>query len=45
VGAFLMVSAGADLTSMSPWRGRPVVEPPQFASMIDASRRARKRRH
>ncbi len=24
VGAFLIVSADADLTSMSPWRGRPV---------------------
>jgi predicted nucleic acid-binding protein len=45
VGAFLMVSADADLTSMSPRRGRPVIEPPQFASMIDASRRARSRRH
>jgi predicted nucleic acid-binding protein len=44
VGAFLIVSADADLTSMSPWRGRPVIEPPQFASMIDASRRARRRR-
>jgi hypothetical protein len=44
VGAFLIVSADADLTSMSPWRGRPVIEPPQFASMVDASRRARRRR-
>jgi hypothetical protein len=32
-----------DLTSMSPWWGRPVFEPPQFASLVDASRRARKR--
>ncbi len=32
-----------DLTSMSPWWGRPVIEPPQFASLVDASRRARKR--
>jgi predicted nucleic acid-binding protein len=43
VGAFLAVSADADLTSMSPWRGRPIIEPPQFASLVDASRRARKR--
>jgi predicted nucleic acid-binding protein len=45
VGAFLIVSADVDLTSMSPWRGRPVIEPLQFASMVDASRRARRRRH
>jgi predicted nucleic acid-binding protein len=44
VGAFLIVSADADLTSMSPWRGRPIVEPAQFASLVDASRRARRRR-
>ena len=25
VGAFLIVSADADLTSMSPWRGRPMI--------------------
>jgi predicted nucleic acid-binding protein len=43
VGAFLIVSADADLTSMLPWRGRPIIEPPQFASMVDASRRARRR--
>jgi predicted nucleic acid-binding protein len=43
VGAFLIVSADADLTSMSPWRGRPIIGPPQFASMVDASRRARRR--
>jgi predicted nucleic acid-binding protein len=44
VGAFLVVSADVDLTSMSPWRGRPIIEPSQFASMVDASRRARRRR-
>jgi predicted nucleic acid-binding protein len=44
VGAFLIVSADADLKSMSPWRGRPIIEPSQFASMVDASRRARRRR-
>ena len=43
-GAFLIVSADVDLTSMSPWRGRPIIEPPQFASLVDASRRARRRR-
>jgi hypothetical protein len=44
VGAFLIVSADADLTSMSPWGGRPVIEPSQFVWMVDASRRARRRR-
>ncbi len=43
VVAFLIVSGDADLTSMSPWRVRPVIEPPQFAPLVDASRRARKR--
>jgi hypothetical protein len=33
-----------DLTSMSPWRGRPIIEPQQFAALVDASRRARRRR-
>jgi hypothetical protein len=41
VGAFLIVSADVDLTCMSPWRLRPVIEPPQFGSMVDGSRRAR----
>jgi len=44
VGAFLVVTAGADLTTMSPWRGRAIVEPAQFASLVDASRRSRRRR-
>jgi phenylpropionate dioxygenase-like ring-hydroxylating dioxygenase large terminal subunit len=44
VGAFLIVSADVDLTSMSPWRGRPIIEPSQFASLVDASRRARRHR-
>ncbi len=44
VGAFLIVSADVDLTSMSPWRGRSIVEPPQFASLVNAARRARRRR-
>jgi len=44
VGAFQVVSADADLTTMSPWRGRPVVDPARFASLVDASRRSRRRR-
>jgi predicted nucleic acid-binding protein len=44
VGAFMIMSADTDLTSMSPWRGRPIIEPPQFASLVDAARRARRRR-
>lgn len=43
VGAFVIVSADIDLLRMSPWRGRPIVEPAQFASLVDASRRARRR--
>jgi len=43
VGAFLIVSADAGLTSMSPWR-RPIVEPSQAAALAGASRRVRRRR-
>jgi hypothetical protein len=43
-GVFVIVSAGAGPTSMSPWRGRPIVEPSQFAFLADASRRVRGRR-
>jgi predicted nucleic acid-binding protein len=43
VGAWMIVSADSDLLQMSPWRGRPIVEPGQFASLVDASRRARRR--
>ena len=43
-GAFLIVTADADLTTMSVWRGRPIIEPGQFTAMVDAARRARKRR-
>jgi predicted nucleic acid-binding protein len=43
-GAFLIVSGDADLTTMSVWRGRPIIEPRQFTAMVDASRRARRRR-
>lgn len=45
VGAFLIVSADTDLTSLSPWRGRPIIEPSQFVSLVDGARRARRRRH
>jgi hypothetical protein len=44
VGAFLLVSADADLTTLSPWRGRSIIEPSQFAALVDGSRRARRRR-
>jgi len=44
VGAFMIVSGDADLTTMSPWRGRPIIEPARFAELVDASRRARRRR-
>jgi predicted nucleic acid-binding protein len=43
VGAFVIASAVIDLLQMSPWRGRPIVESSQFASLVDASRRARRR--
>jgi len=45
VGAFMIVSGDADLTTMSPCRGRPIIEPAQFAGLVDASRRTRQRRH
>jgi len=43
VGAFIVVSADDDLTKMSPWRGRPIIEPAKFTALVDASRRARRR--
>jgi len=45
VGAFMIVSGDADLTAMSPWRGRPIIELARFASLVDASRRARRSRN
>lgn len=45
VEAFLIVSGDMDLTELSPWRGRPILEPAQFAGRVDALRRARRRRH
>lgn len=44
VGALLIVSDDADLTAMSPWRGIPIQRPAEFASRVDAMRRARRRR-
>jgi predicted nucleic acid-binding protein len=43
-GADLIVSDDEDLTSMSPWRGIPIVRPREFASRVDAVRRARRGR-
>lgn len=43
VGALIVVSDDADLTSMSPWRGTPILRPHEFASRVDAMRRARRR--
>ena len=42
VGALIVVSEDADLTSMSPWRGTPILRPQAFASRVDAMRRARR---
>lgn len=39
-GALLVVSDDTDLTSMSPWRGTPVLRSKQFAMRVDAMRRA-----
>lgn len=43
VGALLIVSEDTDLTSMSPWRGTPVLRPREFASKVDGMRRHRRR--
>ena len=43
-GAFLIVSNDTDLIAMSPWRGRPILSPDKFAALVDASRRASRRR-
>ena len=43
VGALIIVSDDADLTSMSPWRATPILRPPDFAQRVDAMRRARRR--
>lgn len=43
-GAMILVSEDTDLTSMSPWRGTPVLRAREFAARVDASRRAEQRR-
>ena len=43
-GSVLIVSNDADLLTMSPWRGIPIVSPREFAARVDAMRRARRRR-
>ena len=40
----LIVSSDAHLLDMSPWRGIPVLRPAEFASRVDAMRRAARRR-
>jgi predicted nucleic acid-binding protein len=42
VGALLIVSEDADLTSMSPWRGVPVLRAAEFTARVDAMRRHRR---
>jgi predicted nucleic acid-binding protein len=43
VGALLLVSEDTDLTSMSPWRGTPILRPREFAGKVDGMRRHRRR--
>jgi len=43
VGALIIVSDDTDLTSMSPWRATPILRPAEFATRVDAMRRARRR--
>jgi predicted nucleic acid-binding protein len=42
VGALLVVSEDTDLTSMSPWRGVPILRAREFAGRVDAMRRHRR---
>lgn len=44
VGALMVVSADDDLIRMSPWRGRPIIEPAKFTGLVDAARRSGRRR-
>jgi predicted nucleic acid-binding protein len=44
VGALFLVSDDVDLTSMSPWRGTPILRPREFVSKVDGMRRHRRRR-
>lgn len=41
-GSVLIVSEDGDLLTMSPWRGIPVIRSSEFASRVDAMRRARR---
>jgi predicted nucleic acid-binding protein len=43
-GALIVVSADADLTSMSPWRGTPVLRAAEFVGRGDVMRRKARRR-
>ena len=45
VGALLIVSDDADLTSMSPWRGTPILLPRDFVAKLDGMRRRHRHRH
>jgi len=42
-GSVLIVSDDTDLTSMSPWRGTPIVTSGDFVKRTDAMRRGRRR--
>jgi predicted nucleic acid-binding protein len=42
-GSVLIVSDDTDLTSMSPWRGTPVLTAGEFVKRTDAMRRGRRR--
>jgi hypothetical protein len=44
VGAMLVVSDDSDLTSMSPWRGTPILRPREFAARVDGMRRHQRHR-
>lgn len=43
-GSTLIVSEDDDLLQMSPWRGIPILRCREFATRVDAMRRARRRR-
>ena len=43
-GSLLIVSDDSDLTSMSPWRGTPVLTSTEFVRRTDAMRRAQRQR-
>jgi len=43
VGALPIVSEDADLTTMSPWRGVPILRAVEFTGRVDAMRRQRRR--